>query len=172
LAGDCGVESSEDGAAGALESSTYVTPAEQAETLPAASVAVALKVVVVSSATVTAIPVAKAAAVPLAVGAPEQSLVVYRSTVEPASAAPEIEGELSFAGPAGLAASADGAVGELESSTYVTSEVEQPETLPAASVAVALKVVVESSGTATVMPVAKVAADPVAVGAPEQSLVV
>ena len=54
----------------------------------------------------------------------------------------------------------------------MTEEAEQPETLPAASVAVALKVVDESSATATVIPVAKAAADPLAVGAPEQSFVV
>jgi hypothetical protein len=44
--------------------------------------------------------------------------------------------------------------------------------LPDASVAVALKVVEESSATATVIPVAKAAALPDALGAPEQSLVV
>jgi len=54
----------------------------------------------------------------------------------------------------------------------VTEEVEQPETLPAASVAVALKVVDVSSATATAMPVAKAAAVPVAVGAPVQAAVV
>jgi hypothetical protein len=53
-----------------------VTPAEQPETLPAASVAVALKVVVESSETVTVRPgLEKAAAVPLAATEPEQSLV-------------------------------------------------------------------------------------------------
>jgi hypothetical protein len=53
-----------------------VIPAEQAETFPAASVAVALKVVELSSLTPTVRPgLAKAAAVPLAAGAPEQSLV-------------------------------------------------------------------------------------------------
>jgi len=49
---------------------------------------------------------------------------------------------------------------------------EQPLTFPAASVAVALKVVEVSSATATVMPVAKAAAVPVAVGAPVQVAVV
>ena len=76
FAGEWGVESSEDGAAGALESSTYVTPVEQPETFPAASVAVALNVVVVSSATVTPIPVANAAAEPFATGVPVQAAVV------------------------------------------------------------------------------------------------
>jgi hypothetical protein len=50
--------------------------------------------------------------------------------------------------------------------------VEQPLTLPAESVAVALKVVELSSATATVIPVAKAAAVPVAVGAPVQPAVV
>jgi hypothetical protein len=40
LAGEAGVVPSDDGAAGAAESSTYVTADEQTETLPAASVAV------------------------------------------------------------------------------------------------------------------------------------
>jgi len=50
--------------------------------------------------------------------------------------------------------------------------VEQPLTFPAASVAVALKVVDESSVTAAVIPVANAAAVPVAVGAPAQVAVV
>ena len=45
---------------------------------------------------------------------------------------------------------------------------EQPLTFPATSVAVALKVVDESSETATVIPVANAAAVPVAAGAPVQ----
>ena len=77
LAGPVGDEASEAGSAGAVESSTYVTDeAEQPETLPAASVAVAFKVVELSSATAIVIPVAKAAAVPVAVGAPVQAPVV------------------------------------------------------------------------------------------------
>jgi len=54
----------------------------------------------------------------------------------------------------------------------VAEELEQADVLPALSVAVALKVVVESSATATVMPVAKVAAEPLAAGAPVQAAVV
>jgi hypothetical protein len=53
-----------------------VTPVEQPLTLPAASVAVALKVVELSSETATVIPVANAAAVPVAAGAPVQVAVV------------------------------------------------------------------------------------------------
>ena len=55
----------------------------------------------------------------------------------------------------------------------MTEEVEQPDTLPAASVAVALKVVEVSSETATVIPGEEnAAAVPVAVGAPVQAAVV
>jgi hypothetical protein len=55
----------------------------------------------------------------------------------------------------------------------VTEEAEQPLTLPAASVAVALKVVELSSATATVIPGDKNAATvPLAATEPEQSLVV
>ena len=85
--------------------------------MPAASVAVALKVVEESSETATGMPgLEKVAALPVAVGAPEQSLVVYSSTVEPASAVPVIFGELSFAGESGVEPSDDGAAGALESS--------------------------------------------------------
>ena len=79
---------------------------------------------------------------------------------------------MSFAGEAGVVPSPPGAFGLVESSTYVAEELEQPDTLPALSVAVALKVVVESSATATVMPVANVAAEPLAAGAPVQAAVV
>jgi hypothetical protein len=92
-------------------------------------------------------------------------------TVDPASAVPEIAGELLLAGPAGVAVRPEGFAGAVESSTYVTPA-EQPLTLPAASVAVALNVVDESSETAAVIPVANAAAVPVAVGAPVQPAVV
>jgi multisubunit Na+/H+ antiporter MnhC subunit len=62
---------------GTVESSTYVTPLEQAEVLPAASVAVALNVVVVSSVTETARPGdEKLAAEPVAAVPPVQSFEV------------------------------------------------------------------------------------------------
>jgi hypothetical protein len=94
-------------------------------------------------------------------------------TVELASAPPVILGELLSAGPTGLEASDPGRAGVVESSTYVTELVEQPETLPAASVAVALKVVELSSETATVRPgLANAAAVPLAATEPEQSVVV
>src|SRR6188768_1645881 len=94
FAGEAGVEPSPPGAFGLVESSTYVTDElEQPPTFPAASVAVALKVVELSSATATVIPVANA------------------------SAEPEIAGALSFAGPAGVAASEAGSAGAVESST-------------------------------------------------------
>jgi hypothetical protein len=76
---------------------------------------------------------------------------------------------LSFAGEDGASDSPDGAAGAVESSAYVTP-VEHPEVFPAASVAVALYVVDESSETATLKPgVAKLAAEPLVTGAPEQS---
>jgi hypothetical protein len=54
----------------------------------------------------------------------------------------------------------------------VTEELEQPETFPAASVAVALKVVEVSSETVTVSPgEAKTAAEPVATGPPVHAAV-
>ena len=90
-------------------------------------------------------------------------------TVEPASAVPRTFGELLLAGEDGETESELGAFGALESSTYVTPA-EQADVLPEASVAVALNVVLESSATEAVMPgLAKVAAEPVAAGAPEQS---
>ena len=141
--------------------------------MPAASVAVDLKVVVESSETATVSPgELNEAAVPEAAAGPEQSLVVYSLTVEPASAAPEILGELSFAGEPGLEASELGAAGALESSTNMTELDEQPLMLPAESVAVAVKVVVESSETATVSPgELNEAVVPEAATEPEQSLV-
>ena len=54
---------------------------------------------------------AKAAAVPLAATALVQEALVYSLTVEPASAVPLSFGALSFAGEAGLVASALGAAG-------------------------------------------------------------
>ena len=78
FAGDAGDEPSDEGSAGAVESSTYDAElVEQPLTFPAASVAVALNVVVVSSETETVIPgEANAAAVPVAVGDPVQAAVV------------------------------------------------------------------------------------------------
>ena len=69
-------------------------------------------------------------------------------TVEPPSAAPLTAGEFSFAGESGSVSVRTGSSGAAESSTYVTELEEQLEVLPAASVAVAWNVVVESSATA------------------------
>jgi len=111
---------------------------EQAETLPAASVAVARKLVLVLSATDTLSPGdANVAAPPVAATALVQVEFVYRVTVEPTSALPMTLGELLFAGEAGLVELTVGAAGAVESSTYVTELAEQGETLTAASVAVA-----------------------------------
>ena len=79
---------------------------------------------------------ANAAAPPVAATALVQEELVYSLTVEPASAEPVTSGKLSFAGEAGEVASDEGAAGALESSMYATP-LEQPDTLPAASVAVA-----------------------------------
>ena len=134
MAGEAGLEASDAGSPGAVESSTYVTEElEQPETLPAASVAVALKVVELSFATAIVSPgLAKAAAVPVAAAAPEQSLVVYTRTVEPASALPEISGLLSFAGETGLEARPLGRPGAVES--YVKAIVEMTAALAPVSV--------------------------------------
>jgi hypothetical protein len=65
LPGEAGAVARDDGAAGAVESSTYATPDEQPEAFPAASVAVAKNVRDESSGTATAIPgEANVAAVP------------------------------------------------------------------------------------------------------------
>ena len=63
------------------------------------------------SATATVRPVENAAAVPLAATALVQEALVYSLAVEPASAVPLSFGALSFAGEAGLVASALGAAG-------------------------------------------------------------
>ena len=100
--------------------------------------------------TVSVIPgEANVAAVPLAATALVHVEFVYSFTVEPASALPMIFGALLFAGEAGLVLVSVGCAGAVESSTYVTELDEQAETLPAASVAVASKLVVESSATDT-----------------------
>jgi hypothetical protein len=118
FAGEAGEVASPLGAAGAVESSTYVYAAEHADGLPAASVAVAVKAVDESAATVTANPgVEKLPAPPVATGAPVQSPDVYRRTVDPASAEPVSSGSVSFAGEPGDESSALGAAGAVESST-------------------------------------------------------
>jgi hypothetical protein len=144
---------------------------EQADVLPAASVAVAWKVVDESSATETESPgKKKLAAEPVPAIEPEQSELVYRFTVEPPSAEPLTSGELSFAGESGSVSVRAGSFGAVESSTYVIELEEQLEVLPAASVAVAWNVVVESSATGTARPgEEKSDAEPIAAAGPEQS---
>ena len=91
---------------------------EQAEVLPAGSVAVAKKVVVELSATVTDKPgEEKVATEPMAATPEVQVEFVYRRTVEPASAEPNIKGVLSLAGEAGFVDVNIGAAGAAESST-------------------------------------------------------
>jgi hypothetical protein len=85
--------------------------------LPAPSVAMAQKVVVLSSPTDTAIPGdAKFAALPEP-AADRQLESVKRFTAEPASDAPLIKGELSLAGERGEVEVNVGAEGAVESST-------------------------------------------------------
>jgi hypothetical protein len=94
-----------------------VYPLEHEEVLLEASVAVALNVVEPLSATDTDRPDPNPVALPLVTGAPEQSLLVYSLTVEPASATPLTNGLLLFAGDAGAEPNPLGAVGTVESST-------------------------------------------------------
>src|SRR5688500_7541752 len=117
LAGEAGLVLKPVGVAGAVESSTYETGAEQTDVLPAASVVLAVNGVSELSATVTARPGdANVAAVPVAAGVPVQSPAAYTVTVAPA-AAPAIFGLLSFAGDAGEVSRPLGAPGAVESST-------------------------------------------------------
>ena len=85
-----------------LTSVRYVRAAEQPDTLPAASVAVARKVTLPLAGADTVNPCeAKAAAPPLAATGSEQSGVVYSRTVEPASAVPMTLGSVSVFGLGG-----------------------------------------------------------------------
>jgi hypothetical protein len=98
--GDGSAIASPVGAAGGVESSTNVTPAEQADVaLPFA--AVARKTVVESSPTATGIPPASCVAVPVAAGVPVHAVFAYTRTVVPSGAAPTTSGRFSFAGEAG-----------------------------------------------------------------------
>ena len=89
-------------------------PLEHADVFPAASVAVALKMVVEFAPTVTLRPGdPNTVALPLATAVPEQSEVVYSLTVDPASALPKIVGLALLAGEAGdepRPVGADGAI--------------------------------------------------------------
>ena len=146
---------------GAVESSRYVAAAEHADTLPAASVAVARTAVVLSSITISASPVdPNAAAVPLATALPLQSEVTNNRTVDEASAAPITTGALLLAGDAGTTVTPDGAPGGVESSTYVTPTL-HGDTFPSTSVACAYTTVVVLSATLIAIPGdANVAAEP------------
>jgi hypothetical protein len=106
-------------------------------------------VVAVSLSTATSMDSGSPVAVPLAVGSPEQSLVVNSSTVEPASAVTLTAGELSLAGDTGVVDVSVGVAGGVESSTYVKRGTEHGVVFCAASEAVARKLVDESSATVT-----------------------
>jgi hypothetical protein len=117
FAGESGSVSVKVGVAGAIESSTYVTDVdEQADRLPAASVALARRVVVVLSATVAVSPApANVAALPPATGVPLQSAVGKMATVVPAGAVPLTSGALSLAGESGSVSVTLGAAGGVSS---------------------------------------------------------
>jgi hypothetical protein len=154
FAGDAGEVDVNVGAAGGVESSTYETEVvEHADSLPAASVAVAYKVVVASLGTVTETPPdANDAAVPLPNAVPPHAEPEYTFTVDPAAADPVTLGLLLFDGDAGETPLTVGAAGGVESSTYETELVEHGlVTLKISSVVVARKVVVESLGTGAAM---------------------
>jgi hypothetical protein len=86
--------------------------------LPAASVAVARKVVLVSAPTEAVMPGdANVVALPVATGLPLQSDVAYRRTVAPAAAVPLTSGLLSLAGESGSVSVSVGSPGAVESST-------------------------------------------------------
>jgi hypothetical protein len=119
FAGDGGSVAVRMGAGGGLESSTYVTElGEQLEALPAASVAVAWKLVVASSATATGAPaVLNVLAITAPSGWPLQAALSNTFTLEPASALPLTRGLLLLAGEAGAAETTVGGSGGVESST-------------------------------------------------------
>ena len=85
----------------------------------AAVVAVALKLVVESSATETVTPASSSAALTPAIGEPEQSALAKRWTVAPETAVPTSFGLLSLAGEAGIVALSCGAWGEAVSTVQV-----------------------------------------------------
>jgi hypothetical protein len=160
---------------GAVESLVYETELiEQPDVFPAASVAVALKTVVLPAATVTVKPVdPKAVAVPVAAGEPVQSEVVYSFTVDPASAVPFTAGVVLGFGDVGVTLRAVTNTGAVESLVYETELDEQAEVFPTASVAVALNAVVLPGATVTENPADPNAdAAPVAAGDPVQPEVV
>ncbi len=131
--------------------------------LPAASVAVARKVVVLPAATVTVSPEeANAAAVPVAAGVPVHPAVGYSLTVDPASAVPFTTGVVLGLGEAGVMLVRVTSPGALESLVYATEVDEQAEAVWPLLVALARIVVVAFAGTVAVIPVlANAAAVPV-----------
>jgi hypothetical protein len=135
---------------------------EQAEVLPAGSVAVALNVVVLPSATVAVRPgEVNAAAVPVATGEPVQPAVAYTFTDDPASAVPFTTGVVLVFGEVGVTLVSVTGAGAVESFVYATEVDEQAEAVWPLLVAFARIVVVAFAGTmAVIPPAAKVAADP------------
>src|SRR6185312_15693516 len=98
--------------------------AEHPDALPAVSVAVARKEVVVLSGTETVMPGAPNTAVEaMAAGGPAQPAVVYSFTIVPAAAFPLTFGLLSLAGEAGLVAVIFGIDGGMVSTVNVRDTV-------------------------------------------------
>jgi len=114
-----------------------------------------------------------ASALPLPIVADVQVALLYRRTVDSASAEPDTSGLLLLAGPIGVTASPVGRVGAVLSWMYVVNVVEQAELFPAGSCDRARNEVVELvltlTGTLYVPPTGTVA---VPATAPEQSDVV
>jgi hypothetical protein len=110
--GDTGIVVKAIGAPGASPSCVYKTLAEQGDELPAASVTIALNVVVVFGETAMVNPAAlNVAAGPNAAGGPLQSDDLNTRTVEPTSAVPRSSGDASFDSDEGTVASSVGASG-------------------------------------------------------------
>jgi hypothetical protein len=120
--------------------------------------------------TLAAISNAPEAATPEPAAGPPQSGVRYRVTTVSSSAVPRRVGlTLALVGEAGSEPVRTGALGAWSSCTKVTPSSLQREVLPAASVAVAKKVVEELGGTDTATANAPAVATLVPALGPEQS---
>src|SRR5262245_61479468 len=110
--GDGGRVEVSTGAAGAMLSCVYVRTAEQTDTFPGTSVAVATKLVVALAGTVTVkVNAPPAGTTPVATGVPVHTPPVKRRTVEPTSAVPSTCGVVLVPGEAGLVPVSTGAAG-------------------------------------------------------------
>lgn len=139
LAGDVGAQLRLVGAEGATVSKTYEMPLlEQAETFPAASVAVANTVVpALAAASTGMLKTPLAVATPVPHTAVLQFELVYSLTVLPASAEPDTTNRLLIGGTFGATDVNTGDTGAVMSEAKTTKLVEHPDTSPAVVVAVA-----------------------------------